>query len=100
MRAATSIKLIRPHGKQHKQYLCILKLYTAHKIQWIVSLLNRRFSDYLDKHSARFDEAMTEAYYESMERNDHRELRWAEKEGRNSRKVRRVLEWAREQEID
>ena len=65
----------------------------------IVSLLNRRFKHRMEEDATRFDEEMTQQYWEYMEATNHEILRWARGLRPGTRKRERVERWAEEQEI-
>ena len=99
MSGATIRRRLRPHEKQHKEYLCVLVLHSNYRMREIVSLLNRRFKRRMEQDSTRFDEAMTQQYWEHMEATNHDMVQWARSQGYGTRKVQAVLKWALAQEI-
>ena len=87
-------KNIAPQTRKQKQYLAILKLYSEHDIARICSVLNCKFEDSLFRRNWEIEEAMTDALWDSMIEDQDEVLQWAQRQGANGWRVRRVLAYA------
>jgi len=85
---------IAPQTLHQKQYLAILKLYSEYDIVRICHVLNCKFEDSLFRKRCEMDINLTRDLWNEMEGRPDEVVVWAERQGPDSWRVKRVLTYA------
>lgn len=94
MTVAHRFREISPQTRHQKQYLAILKLYSECDIVRICHVLNCKFEDSLFRKRSEIDINLTRDLWNEMETQHDEVVVWAEQQGADSWRVKRVLAYA------
>jgi len=89
---------VAPYEKRHREYLAILRLYTDYDIPKITRLLNKKFKYRLDHDYRVLDEKLTAELWKRLTARMDKIVIWACDLGSRNWRVKRVKNWALEQE--
>jgi hypothetical protein len=87
-----------PYGKRPREYLATLRLYTGYDIPKITRLLNKKFQYRLDHDDRVLDQELTAELWERLTARRDKIVLWAYALGPRNWRVKRVKNWALEQE--